>query len=714
MVSGIPTNTNSITYGALKDRVPQNVNAVLPTSVQNLSSQDVQQGVQSTPTGSAASSMFELSTRGKVMTGGFWAGFIGLCSLLNKNFRKEDYNQTILGKIGSFGDKVSGGLDKIGVNKAAGTFSKGKNWILEKLPFLTTPTKNTLGMAKMQANGMMGYQTSDIIDMITRGLENNTDEVAKGFGLSGDDAIKAFKDNLVKFRDNPNEHLKEIDDLVTKLKSDKLKNVKFSTGDGKNILTKLTSRVFKREVTGMEMANKTIGAMGDKFVNNTGAKTTLGKKLTSGFTKVIEGGTNGYAGGKVMIVIQALVFAQAIDKAMKAPKGEKWSTFANEISNDFGAFLLLPLQMKLSNTANSIKYMGMGKGIAAQKAAVKAYRDKIAHINKQLVDAAGDATKYSRTTYLKEVKEAKQLLKGNSKWYHKPFKAIGRVLSMGLDNIKPYTADLGTGGKAVANAGNWLKRFAGGAGRFAVVLFVISPFIGKIVSKVSSAIFGKTTEMKKEEAEAKAAKEAKKQAKMNKNTASAELTEAETNELKARMMGSPEFLQAIEGNEQALNAIAQNPRALLETLREYDAQKAAATGQNTANEIMQNQALLNSLGIQTAQGQTQNQNVAIPQGQAQNMPPSILNQQGQSGAQNIGEQNLNMPTNQIPEGANVNNINTTTPANNTAPANIDNYTYIPSSEGYKNPNTLTAEQSAKVAQAMQMADEVEAQAMKCL
>ena len=78
-------------------------------------------------------------------------------------------------------------------------------------------------------------------------------------------------------------------------------------------------------------------------------------------------------------------------------------------------------------------------------------------------------------------------------------------------------------------------------------------------------------------------------------TGGAELSEAETNELKARMMGSPEFLQALEGNEQALNAIAQNPRALLETLREYDAQKATLTGQNTANEIIQNPALLNAL-----------------------------------------------------------------------------------------------------------------------
>ncbi len=705
MVSGIPTNSN-MTYGALKDRVPQNVNAVLPENVQNLNAQDIQQSAQNTPTGSAASSMFELSTRGKIMTGGFWAAFVGFCSLLNKNFRKEDYNSTMLGKIGSFGDKVSNGISKSGAGKVANTIKNGKNWVLEKLPFLTTPTKSVNSMARMQANGMVGYQTSDIMDMISRGLDNNP-EVARGFGLSDDVAIKAFKDKLSKFRNDPREYIDEIDNLVTTLKSDGLKNVKFSSGKGTNPLSQITNKIFGRQVTGAEMANKTIGAMGDKFKINTGATTTLGKKLTSGFTKIIEGTTNGYAGGKVAIIIQAMITAQALDKAMKAPKGEKFKTFANEMSNDLGAFLLIPMQMKLSNTANSIKYMGMGKGVAGQKAAVSAYRNQLTKINEGLAAAAKDATKYTRAQYLADKKVAKELLKGGSKWYHKPFKAIGRVLSTGLESIKPYTADLSVGGKAVAKTGNFLKRFAGGAGRFAIVMLVISPFIGKIVSKVSSTIFGKTTEMKKEEAEAKAAKEAKKQAKANQNMQATELTEAETNELTARMMGSPEVIQSLEGNEQALMAVMQNPRALLETLREYDAQKEAAMGQNKADEIMQNPTLLNALGVQGAQNQTQNpqiqtqnQNVTIPQGNAQNMPPSILNPQANT--QGIAEQNLNMPTNEMPTGANITDIKPTE-----ATANKDNYTYIPSSEGFKEAG-LTPEQSEEVAKALRLADETEA------
>ena len=124
--------------------------------------------------------------------------------------------------------------------------------------------------------------------------------------------------------------------------------------------------------------------------------------------------------------------------------------------------------------------------------------------------------------------------------------------------------------------------------------------------------------MKQAEAKEKAEKEAKKQAKemakANRNAVNGmELTEAETNELKARMYGSPEIIQSLEGNEQALNAIMQNPRALLETLREYDAQKEAAMGQNHANEIMQNPTLLSALGLQNPQNQT-----SIPQNQAQN------------------------------------------------------------------------------------------------
>lgn len=692
MVSGIPTNSNMMTYGALKDRVPQNVNAVLPTNVQNLSAQDIQYEAQNTPVGNTASGMFDLSPRGKVMAGGFWAGFIGLCSLLNKNFRKEDYNKTMLGKIGAFGDKVSGGLDKIGVNKAAKTIGKGKNKILEKLPFLTTPTQTANSMAKSQAYGMVGYQTNDILSMISENL-NFDDNLVKLFGESNKED---FAKKLTKLKDNPldQNNLKEIDEILSKLKSDKLKNYNFISRQSTNPISKVVHKVFGRDVTGSEMANKTIGAIGDKLSINTGAKTTLGKKLTSGFTKFIEGTTNGYAGGKVMIVIQALVFAGAIEAAIKAPKGEKWSTFANKVSEDFGAFLLMPTQLKLLNSASSIKYMGTGKNIAAQKSAVSQYRSQIAKINEGLAAAAKDASKYTRSQYLADKEIAKKLLKGDSKWYHKPFRAIGKVLSVGLDNIKPYTADLKGGGKAIAKLGDWAKRWGGGTGRFLIVMFAISPFFGKVVSKISSSIFGKTTEMKKEEAEAKAAKEAKKQGKVAQNTQGAELTEAETNELKARIMANPEVIQSLEGNEQALNAIMQNPKALLETLRQYDAQKMALAGQNSANEIMQNPALLNSLGIQT------------PQGQAQNMPQSILNTQTQGNAQNIAEQNLNMPTNQMPDGADINNISTTETKSNQA----DNYTYIPSSEGYKEAG-LSEEQNAQVAKAMKLADEAEADAM---
>lgn len=711
MVSGIPTTSNTMAYGALKDRVPQNVNAVLPTNVQNLSAQDIQQEAQNTPVGNSASGMFNLSARGKVMAGGFWAGFIGLCSLLNKNFRKEDYNKTMLGKIGAFGDKVSGGLDKIGVGKVTKTLGKGKNKVLEKLPFLTTPTKTVNSMAKSQAYGMVGYQTSDILTMISENL-NFDDNLVK---LFGENNKKEFAEKLARLKDNPldSNHLKEIDDIITKLKSDELKNYTFISKKSKNSISKVVHKVFGRDVTGSEMANKTIGAIGDKLSINTGAKTTLGKKLTSGFTKFIEGTTNGYAGGKVMIVIQALVFAGAIEAAIKAPKGEKWSAFANKVSEDFGAFLLLPMQLKLLNGASSIKYMGTGKNIAAQKSAISQYRKQIADINKKLLESANGACKYTRTQYLADKEIAKKLLKGDSKWYHKPFRAIGKVLTVGLDNIKPYTADLSAGGKTLAKFGDWLKRFGGGAGRFAIAMFVISPFLNKIVSKVSSTLFGKTTEMKNEEAKEKAEKlakkEAKKQGKTNQNIQGAELTEEETNELKARMMASPEILQSLEGNEQALNMIMQNPKALLETLRQYDAQKAAQMGQNSANEIMQNPTLLNSLGIQIPQTQAGGQNVTIPQSNAQNMPPSILNPQTQGNMQNVTKQNLNMPTNQMPNGADVNNID---PAN-TKPSNnkTDNYTYIPSSEAYKEEG-LTQEQNDQVAKAMKLADETEADVMK--
>lgn len=67
-----------------------------------------------------------------------------------------------------------------------------------------------------------------------------------------------------------------------------------------------------------EAANKTKVATGA-----VGAATALGKALPSAFSKVYEGFTNNFAGGKIAPLMQAYFLATAAIKAKQAPEGQK-------------------------------------------------------------------------------------------------------------------------------------------------------------------------------------------------------------------------------------------------------------------------------------------------------------------------------------------------------------------------------------------------------
>ena len=123
---------------------------------------------------------------------------------------------------------------------------------------------------------------------------------------------------------------------------------------------------------------------------------------------------------------------------------------------------------------------------------------KVANIQKDLLIRGVDKDKVAQLTG-KGIKEAKKLAKGlkkegaKIKFWEKPLKFFGKILDTGLDTIKSPT----TSGKI----GKKLKGFAGGFGRFALILFVIQPFIQKPITKLINKIFGKpTTYLEKQKA----------------------------------------------------------------------------------------------------------------------------------------------------------------------------------------------------------------------
>ena len=112
---------------------------------------------------------------------------------------------------------------------------------------------------------------------------------------------------------------------------------------------------------------------------------------------------------------------------------------------------------------------------------------KVASLQKDLLIRGVDKAKVAELTG-KGIKEARTLAKGlkkegaKLKFWEKPLKFFGKLLDTGLDTIKSPSA--------TGKVGNKIKGFAGGFARFALIMFVIQPFIQKPITKLINKIFG--------------------------------------------------------------------------------------------------------------------------------------------------------------------------------------------------------------------------------
>ena len=357
--------------------------------------------------------------------------------------------------------------------------------------------------------------------------------------------------------------------------------------------------------------------------------TNLGKSLPRTALKTLEGTTNGGAGGKIMIIIQAVMFAQAIRKAMDAPEGEKFSTFTESVANDFGYFLSIPLQVQASHLLGGLKYIGINgaNNLKDQKAAVNTYRTMVKELNEKVASGT-----ISHIDYLKESKKIKEFLKGDAKFWQKPFKFLGKVFSTGLDaeTIMPFvdTADKSLGG-AFFNKIKGLANKARGKGfgtalRLAVGLMVVGPFISKGVTKISHLIFGRpSNSILDEDKEDKKASE-------NKNNP-LNMTQEE---MMQKLAANPELMQKMQSDPQFANELLQNPDLLVKYLN----------GELKVQNTPQNNSLINSKYIkqgQTAQT-TQAQNPQQIQPQAQSAPAQANSTQGLNAIYNNSKSQMDL------------------------------------------------------------------------
>ncbi len=432
---------------------------------------------KSTDNNPAVKAAQDTSNDPKVLAGA--VGIWGLLQLIVKPINKAisgTYEDSLLGKIGKFGDKISDALHLESVTKHTnGITSKIKDSRIFKYFRAPYKTASKNSFAASMANGTIQELASDAKSVI-EACKKQAPELFAKFGSE--------MDNLLL---DPMKNATKIADLLRKAGPDDL--IQFGGKVKLPFIKEFPIPGFQRTVRYSELANKLT------TITKTGAKTGLGKNMSKGFLRTMEGLTNGMAGGAGAMLIQAFCFAQATKAAINAPKGEKLSTFMENVFQDLGYYLVGASSINLMHRAAGNKYRGMSK------AAVNEYKNILKQANEDILKGTEVNVKLVK-------KQLKDLLKGKDvtdvgktfagefklNFLEKPLKWAGKLLGSGLDKLEPVIKSTDKAPvKMLKKLGSKLKGFPGGLGRFALSMFVITPFLVKPVVKLSHLIFGRPT-----------------------------------------------------------------------------------------------------------------------------------------------------------------------------------------------------------------------------
>lgn len=325
---------------------------------------------------------------------------------------------------------------------------------------------------------------------------DKSDDAVKAFKLmeSGERALKLkeLKAKALGFADlSTFEAVKKdihshLDDVINACK--KVKPGVYSKIDvhDNSTLNKVWGHLFGRKVEFSEMANKLIGSKG---LDNPYHKTKLGKLLPKFANMFLEGATNRVAGGKLVAMMQAWFVAEAIIRTAQAEKGDKLRTFTERLTELVGFFMFMPAAIQLMHKLGGMQYAGMSpEAVAKYRQAVKEFNEKVANGffigNKKAYKAERQILK-------------DQLKAGTKNPFAKLCKKIGRIITVGLEQVRPYSkhaVESGFMGRlkdVFRNPKYWLKQCAGYPMRIVLAMFMIMPFFNKLGIKVSHAIFGK-------------------------------------------------------------------------------------------------------------------------------------------------------------------------------------------------------------------------------
>lgn len=484
-----------------------------------------------------------------------WLGLNKTTDMYNKLCTNDDYNKTIVGRMGNFGDKIA---PKIGKNKAYtslmahfGSFKSSiKNYINSK-PILyamfNTATKPENEMVK----GFMKTQTAEDLDEATRTIKTYLDELPRSLkeAEATKDEIKALKakygtnifgqiknkkraiqelqfnrigaapnfiDTLGKDEQKIAETLKEMKIKHLGLNPDNYEKVLENSSKNINIIREACRRggktakafygrgitipftqitLYPPKILTMFTKRSTNLSMSyNKLSTEFNHTTKLGKALAKSSKLFMRGLT--FNGGKIGSIMVAFGLGTAICNAIKAPKEQKVGTAVAGGVEAVSWIASMPLAVSIMHGVNGLANTGLSK------MQVSRYRVALKNFNKQVAagvfkDEAAYKTALDAVNKLKEVKAPQgKITKGLSK--------LGHFLSIALENPKPFqeaTENL-KGGAKMSAIGRNIKRYLPLIGknavgyplRFALYAMVFSPIVDKVISSATSAIFGKPYE----------------------------------------------------------------------------------------------------------------------------------------------------------------------------------------------------------------------------
>lgn len=388
---------------------------------------------------------------------GFGIPLLWASSVLNKQLR-GNYDDTFFGKIEQFGDRLGNkpALKSTGTKLAA--FNEWfKNNVVNKSEILRSIwTKPSVGgsMAQGQATGTMGH------------LATSARELMEAYDKAHGTTV--FKDILEKTAKDSHKYTKEIFEA---LKAHPETHAEFfNTSKAWVPMPKF----LQKGGTLGEIYNKMRLTQNYKNITN-----SLGKKLSGGTFRALEALSNGMAGGKLAVALQAIFLAQSLKEGLDAPKGDRFKTFAESMASFMAMMLTMGLQLRVFNKAAGLKNIGMSPEN------YKKYHETIEKLN-----AAGKAGDEAAYKTLKA--ELKNIKSGKVKFWQKPFKWVGNLLSWGRikETVRPLKSTNPLK-NAIKMTGYGAKIGAGYVGRFAFIATVVMSLFTDTAVKISHKIFGR-------------------------------------------------------------------------------------------------------------------------------------------------------------------------------------------------------------------------------